>query len=101
MLDTEAYMNAEVFARHSEQFPKNNGFAQCADALVSQVEATLASGPVCKIVIPEDGAFAQVLFPLLSVEQCSMTLARHKLPQSGASPIPYYLLTLRKFIRRK
>ena len=101
MADTEARMDAEIFARHSKLLPKNNGFAQYADALVSQIKATLASGPVCKIVIPEDHALTRVLFPLLSVEQCSMTLARHKLPQSGASAIPYYLVTLKRSVSRK
>ncbi len=101
MVDTEARMNEEIFARHSDQLPKNNGFAQCADALVSQVKATLASGPVCKIVIPEDNTLTRVLFPLLSTEQCSMTLTRHKLPQGGASAIPYYLVTLQRSVHRK
>lgn len=101
MVDTEARMDAEIYALHSKQLPKNNGFAQCADALVSQVKAALASGPVCKIVIPEDNTLTRVLFPLLSIEQCSMTLARHKLHQSGASAIPYYLVTLQRSVRRK
>ena len=101
MVDTEVRMDAEIFARYSEQLPKNNGFAQCADALVSQVKEALASGPVCKIVIPEDYTLSRVLFPLLSVEQCSMILARQKLHVSGAGTIPYYLVTLQRTGRKK
>lgn len=101
MVDTEARMDAEIFARYSKELPKNNGFAQCADALVSQVKATLASGPVCKIVIPEDNTLTRVLYPLLSIEQCSMTLARQKLLQKDGPAIPYYLVTLQRSVRRK
>ena len=101
MVDTEVRMDAEIFAHYSEQLPRNNGFAQCADALVSQVRKALASGPVCKIVIPEDNTLTRVLFPLLSIEQCSMTLARQKLHVSGACVIPYYLVTLQRSVRKK
>ena len=101
MVDMKVRMNEEIFARHRKELPKNNGFAQSADALVSQVNATLASGPVCKIVIPYDYSLSRVLFPLLSIERCSMSLEERALYLSGTDAIPYYLVTLWRYVNRK
>ena len=100
MISTEIQMDEKMFEQHRIFLEKNHGFAQSADALVSQVKAALASGPVCKIVTPADDTIFRALFPLLSSEGCSMKIERLKLHRKGFPLIPYRLVTLHKPVRR-
>jgi len=65
MTDTEIPMDAKLFERYRRLLPKNNGFAQNADALLRQVEKTLAHESVCTFVTREDNTFRRVLLPFL------------------------------------
>lgn len=88
-------MDENLYRENHRMLEKNDGFAQCADALVSQVERTLANGPVCKIVIPQDYGLVRVLFPLLGKIRCSLRLEPHTLLRPSLK-IPYYRVVVTK-----
>ena len=84
-----------LFEKYRSQLEKNDGFAQSEDALVSQAKTALASGPVCKIVIPSNKDISYAFLPHLVRENCSMTTKNFMFRVRDVMVILYNLVILR------
>ena len=90
-------MDEKLFERCRSLLEHNDGFAQNADALLRQVEKTLARESVCTFVTPADSDIHKVLFPLSYERKWALSPLDLCLTMEGsATTIPYRLITVRR-----
>ena len=94
MVANEIPMDEQLYERYRSLIEKNDGYAQNADALLRQVEETMAREPVCTFVTRDDTMFQRMLLPFLVKNNWVLRPIRSSMRIDDSTVVPYFLITI-------